>query len=68
MSVKKWLWSVAIKKGLKKAIQLLLAVLGTERLQSFGVTVDTAQLTVGVFASLEVLRNYLKFKKGIGWL
>jgi len=66
--LQKWLWSVALKKGLKRGVQAVLAIIGMERIATYGVSVDPVVMTAGVYALLEVARNYLKNKQGWGWL
>ena len=68
MGVEKWLWTIALKKGVSRAIQLVLAWLVSKGLNNWGVTVDENQLTVAIFAGLEVLRNWLKNKVGVKFI
>lgn len=75
-SVKKWVFSIALKKGLKRGVQVLIAIAVAKGvgpiLANFGVQVDFAklevELTTAVFAGMEVLRNWLKVKFNLGWL
>jgi len=66
--ISNWLWSVAIKKGVKRGVQAALSILGAERLATFGVTIDPILASAAVYGILEVLRNYLKNKQGLKWL
>ena len=68
MGVEKWLWKIAVKKGVSRAVQLIVSWLVSKGLTSWGVTVDVNQLTVAVFAGLEILRNWLKNKVGVKFL
>lgn len=69
MGATKWLWDVALKKGLKRIVQLLVAYLAALGInETTGVSIDTDKLTVATFGALEVLRNYLKVKRGVNWL
>ena len=72
--VQEWVLSIAIKKGLKSLVKLVISFLGSvavvKFLESLGITfqVDQAALTGGltllVNSGLEILRNYLKVKFG----
>jgi len=66
--LKKWLFTVAVKKIIKRSVQLLLAFISAEKIAEYGVTIDATQLTIGTYAAFEVLRNYLKVERGINWL
>ena len=68
MGVEKWLWTIAVKKGVSRAVQLVVAWLVSKGIGSLGVTIDTNQLTVATFAGLEFLRNWLKNKVGVKFL
>lgn len=75
-TVKEWVFSIALKKGVQKAVQTLVALLtakvSVDTLASMGVTVDSDKLLVGgtalAMGGLEVLRNFLKVKFGMKWL
>lgn len=64
----KWLWHIAVTKAIKKVIQLIISYLLSLNLQRFGLSIDSAQLTVAIFAAMEVARNYLKTHFKLGWL
>ena len=68
MGMGDFLWSIAIQKGVKQLIQLVLAWATAHGIGQFGISIDEPKLTAGIFAVLEVLRNWLKQKKGIRWL
>ena len=65
-----WLWQVAVKKAVSRGVQLVIAFLSAKGLDSLGVKIDEAQLTLAIFAGIEFLRNWLKIKlpKQFGWL
>lgn len=63
-----WLWSIALKKGVSRVVQLTVAWLAAQGLGQFGITIEVEKLTAGLFGALEVFRNWLKVKKGIKWL
>ena len=75
-TAKEWLFGIAIKKGVKRAIQALISIAVAKGvpliLSNFGVQVDPAkfeiELTTATFAGLEVLRNWLKVKLKISWI
>ena len=64
----KFLWSVWGKKVIRSAVQALISYLGAERLMTWGVTLDVAQLTAALYVALEGLRNILKVKAGLKFL
>ena len=64
----KFIWSIAIKKGIGRAVQLLVAWLGAQGLEKAGVTIDSNQLTLALMAGSEVLRNLIKTKMKVKWL
>ena len=70
MSVKTWLWQKALKKAITIAIQGTISVIGADQLSKLGVQVDQTQMTVGLLAILEAIRNWLKhkFPTKLGWL
>lgn len=72
MGVRKWLLTVALKKGLKRIVPVIVAfLLGPKvapTLGNLGVTLDATQLTVALTGGLEVLRNFVKHKMGVDWL
>lgn len=73
---KQWLFGIAVKKAVKRAIQVLIAFAVAKGvpaiLSGFGVQVDAAklevELTTACYAGIEILRNWLKHKFNIGWL
>ena len=62
-----WLFRVAAKKGIQKAIQTFLAAYGSH-LAGAGITVDQSALIAALVGLLEVARNWLKVKQGVKWL
>ena len=63
-----WLFLVAAKKGLTQVVVALLALIGADQLG--GVDLETSQkvlIAVGI-GLLNVLRNWLKVKRGVAWL
>lgn len=66
----KWLWRVAARKVSVAVGQLVVAYGGAWGLGKFGVEIDQVQLTAGLFALLEGIRDYLKLKhaKEFKWL
>jgi len=68
--VKKWIVTRAIGKAVKKVAQLAVAYAASHGLAKYGFTGGEAEVTAGIFAVLEVVRNGLKvkFPKYFGWL
>jgi len=70
--VKEWLFTVALKKAVKKMAQLILSYLSAKGLTIVlnGSPLDVETLTVIILGVLEVIRNFLKIKfpKYFGWL
>lgn len=64
MSIKTWIWTIALKKLLKRAVQLGLSFVGADAIAKYGVTIDEAQLIAGLYLALEALRNYAKVTWG----
>lgn len=67
-SIIDFLWSVAIKKGISRGVQLIAAYLASSELSKLGITINVEQMTLAVFAGLEVARSYVKQKWGVKWL
>mgnify|MGYP001574369670 CR=1 FL=1 len=76
-TVKDWLWSIAIKKGVVSAAKLLVAFALAHGIKLVvvvqGVTIDLqneAIMIVAINSGLTVLRNFLKTKypKWFGWM
>ncbi len=75
-AAKQWLFSIALKKGLTKAAQVGLGALAVwlaghdSDLKKAGVNInlDTAAIMAAIVGGLDVLRNYLKVKKGWTWV
>ena len=44
-----WLWSVAIKKAVKRGVQAAIAIIGAENLATYGVSIDATVLTAAVY-------------------
>lgn len=71
--IKDWVWSIAVKKGIKSLVKLVVAFFTAGAiapiLGQLGITVDQNALQLGLTAlinsGLEVLRNYVKTK--LGW-
>ena len=72
--LKEWLISVALKKAIKKIILVGVAWIATQQLTKYGVNVsidpDTLEkvLFAGSVGGLEIARNFIKTKTGLGWL
>ena len=64
----KFLWGKLITSVVKRAVQVILAAWGAKLATDFGVTIDQTQLTIGLVAALEAVRNYLKHKAGVKFL
>mgnify|MGYP001577908551 FL=1 len=64
----KFLWKKWLTSIIKRSIQAAIAVIGADKLASWGVTLDPTALTVAVFALIEALRNLLKHKVGVKFL
>jgi len=74
-NVEDWILSIALKKGLKSLVKLILSFLTSvavvQTLTKFGISfqVDQTALTAGLTAlfnsGFEILRNYLKVKLGV---
>ena len=64
----KFLWGKLIGSVVKRAVHVILAAWGAKLATDFGVTIDQTQLTIGLVAGLEVVRNYLKHKAGVKFL
>ena len=60
-----WLFKIAFGKAIKKLVQLVVAWAAANQLTDYGIELNVEGLTAGVFALLELLRNYLKVK--LGW-
>lgn len=75
-SVKDWVFGIAVKKAIKRLVQLLVAFAVGKGvpaiLANYGIAVDTAkletELIVAAYAGIEILRNWLKVKVGVKWL
>jgi len=66
--VQQWIFKVMIKKVTKRLVTLVVAYLVSINLSNFGVTIDQNQLTLGLFALIEGLKNYVKVKFSLNWL
>ena len=72
----KWVFTVALKKGVGRLVQVIMAwalsATVAPYLAQLGIQLDPAALEVGLTAllaaKLEVARNYLKVKHQVGWL
>lgn len=76
-TIKNWLWSIAIKKGVVSAAKLLVAFAIAHGIKLVvvihGISIDLqneAVMIVAINSGLTVLRNFLKIKypKVFGWL
>ena len=65
-----WLWNIAVLKGVKAGIKVLVSFLAAKGLNDAGIQIDVEKLTLAIVALLEVVRNYLKTKqpKIFGWM
>ena len=74
IDIKQFIWNLAVKKGAKEVVKVLIGLLAlkTGVLSTFGINVDLGTFEVATTATLvgglEVLRNWLKVKKGIKFL
>ena len=70
MSITKFLLRKVLWKGFRRVIQVLVSAAASERIQSFGVNVDTVQSTAVLTGLLEAGLNTVKVKypKLFGWL
>lgn len=59
-----FLWSIAAKKGVKAAVQFVVAAAAAGALKKYGLdfNADPAILTAAMMALLEAARNWLKHK------
>jgi hypothetical protein len=72
--VQEWFLKIALKKGVKSAVSVILAAIASVKvapiLAQMGVTVDPAQLEIGLTALgtglLTVALNFMKVKTAIG--
>ena len=69
-NVQGWIFRVALKKGVARAVMVVVAFLTSAKvsalLQAWGVTLDPAalelSLTAALMGALEMARNFIKFK------
>jgi hypothetical protein len=66
--IKKWLWGVAIKKAVTRGVQVLVSLVGAQKLKEYGIEVDVNVLSVAVFLLIDNLRGWLKVSKNMTWL
>lgn len=74
--IENWLFSIALKKGILRAVQFVLMFVTSVKVQpllvQFGITLDPVvlegALTSALMAGSEILRNFLKVKMGWSWL
>lgn len=59
-----WLWKVALKKLVKRGVQIVVAWITGHNLDRLGITIDPVQLSVAIWAFLELGRDWLKQKAG----
>ena len=62
------IWTLFVKKLLRSAVQAVLAVVGADKLATWGVTIDQTALVGAAYVALEALRQYLKRKAGLKFL
>lgn len=60
--VKKWLLTVALKKVVKRVVQLTLSFAAANQLSQYGFTGGEAEVTAIIYGSFEFIRNFLKTK------
>ena len=65
---RQWLFSVFLKKVVKRGIQIVLAFAVANNVQDIGVTLDANLITASVWTGLEALRQWLKVKTEWSWL
>lgn len=63
--VKGWLLGVALKKAVKRLAQLAASYAAGWQLAQYGYTGSEVEITAGIYAISDVVRNYLKVK--LGW-
>lgn len=67
--IQKWLFSVFVKKALKRGIQILVAWAASEQVRTIGVDVDPVAMTAAIWTGLEALRQQIKVNNpGWTWL
>lgn len=62
MGLQAWVFRIALAKIVKRLILLIVAFVSSENISKLGITVDPNPLTVGIYAGLELARNYIKTK------
>lgn len=69
-AVTKWLFGFALKKAVKRVVQLAVAYATASKLSQYGVDVklDPELLTAALYGGLDMARNYLKVKYGLKFL
>jgi hypothetical protein len=68
MGLTHWLFRIAFGKAIKRVVQLVIAWAAAHNLDQYGVTLDPNGLTLGIYALLEIARNWLKVRVGLKWL
>ena len=66
--IKEFIWQIAVKKMVGRAIQLIVAYLMANNIEAIGIKLDENALTLSAYSAIELLRNYLKVKYRITWL
>ena len=68
--VKKWLFTVAAKKVVKRLAQLGAAYAANAGLAAYGFTGGEQEITAAIYAAFEFVRNFVKTKwpEKFGWL
>lgn len=66
-TVGQWLWKVALRKGITRFVQTFLVTYGST-LSGLGISVQQDVLVASLVGGSEILRNWLKVKKGFTWL
>lgn len=67
-STEDFLWRIAIKKAAARGVQMAAAFIASRLFVELGVEVPQEVVAAAVMAKLEILRNYLKIKKGWDWI
>ena len=70
--VKEWLFTIALKKMIKRGVQLALAFLASGQVSKYGIDITGNEVMVSgaIYVGLEGIRNFIKTKwpNKMGWL
>ena len=66
--VGEWVFRLAAKKGAVQAAASLVALIGADNLGGVDTTTAQKVLVAVLVGLLNVLRNWLKVKRGVSWL